>query len=81
MGPMRFVFILLLIWMASIIHLIFERWRKSSHSAADGDCVQVKRRMNGYIGVRDSKNKRMPALAFTPVQWQEFVDGIKRAAV
>jgi hypothetical protein len=43
--------------------------------------VEVARFANGYIRVRDSKKRQMPALTFTPAQWQEFVDGIKRAAV
>lgn len=29
--------------------------RKSSHSAPDGDCVEVGRSAQGGIGVRDSK--------------------------
>jgi len=52
-------------------------WRKSSHSAADGDCVEVARLANGYIGVRDSKNTLMPALNFTPALWRAFVEELK----
>ncbi|HJZ03412.1 MAG TPA: DUF397 domain-containing protein, partial [Streptosporangiaceae bacterium] len=41
-------------------------WRKSSYSAANGDCVEVAHLANGYIAVRDSKNILLPALGFTP---------------
>lgn len=53
-------------------------WRKSSYSAACGDCVEVGQRVDGYIGVRDSKKSAMPALRFTPAGWQTFVGKIKR---
>ena len=52
-------------------------WRKSSHSAANGDCIEVARFANGYIGVRDSKNLLQPALGFTPTRWQRFVSEVK----
>jgi hypothetical protein len=54
-------------------------WRKSSYSAANGDCIEVARFANGYIGVRDSKNIVRPALAFTVAQWQIFVAEIKHS--
>jgi hypothetical protein len=52
-------------------------WRKSSYSAANGDCVEVAHLANGYIAVRDSKNILLPALGFTPTRWQTFVGEIK----
>ena len=53
-------------------------WKKSSYSAANGDCVEVTRFADGRIGVRDSKNADSPALGFTPAQWRTFVGEIKR---
>jgi hypothetical protein len=53
-------------------------WRKSSYSAANGDCIEVGQRTDGYIGVRDSKNVSTPALDFTPAGWQAFVGELKR---
>jgi uncharacterized protein DUF397 len=53
-------------------------WRKSSYSAANGDCVEVGQRVDGLIGARDSKNAAMPALGFTPAGWQTFVGEVKR---
>jgi len=52
-------------------------WRKSSYSAANGNCVEVARLANGYIGVRDSKNILQPALDFTAARWHEFVAELK----
>jgi hypothetical protein len=53
-------------------------WRKSSYSAANGDCVEVARLANGYIAVRDSKNIALPTLGFRPTRWQTFVGEVKR---
>lgn len=52
-------------------------WRKSSYSAACGDCVEVGHLKDGCIGVRDSKDLAMHALGFTPGQWRTFVGDIK----
>src|ERR1700734_1195117 len=52
-------------------------WRKSSHSAACGDCVEVGRLINGRIGVRDTKNVSQQALGFTTAQWRTFIGEVK----
>jgi Domain of unknown function (DUF397) len=52
-------------------------WRKSSYSAANGDCVQVARLANGRVGVRDSKSVASPTLDVTPAGWQAFVRRVK----
>jgi len=52
-------------------------WRKSSYSAANGDCVEVARFADGHIRVRDSKNVLQPTLGFTPTLWQRFVGELK----
>jgi Domain of unknown function (DUF397) len=52
-------------------------WKKSSYSAANGNCVEVARLGAGYIGVRDSKNPVLPALGFTPAGWQAFITAVK----
>ncbi len=61
------------------VNLRSRPWRKSSYSAACGDCVEVGQRVDGSIGVRDSKDASMPALGFTPAEWQTFVGEVKRA--
>jgi hypothetical protein len=54
-------------------------WKKSSYSAANGNCVEVTRLDDGYIGVRDSKNAALPAVGFTPASWRTFVGAVKRS--
>lgn len=51
-------------------------WRKSSFSCADGGCVEVAFLANGVVGVRDSKDRSGPKLAFTPKEWSTFLAGV-----
>jgi hypothetical protein len=53
-------------------------WKKSSYSAANGNCVEVARLGAVFIVVRDSKNAALPALGFTPATWRTFVSDTKR---
>jgi hypothetical protein len=52
-------------------------WKKSSYSAANGNCVEVARVDGGHIGVRDSKNAARSALTFRPAVWRTFTTQIK----
>jgi uncharacterized protein DUF397 len=61
-------------------------WRKSSHSGANGSCVEVAPVSGAsvaaiaptdVIAVRDSKDRSGPALTFTARQWRSFAAGIK----
>jgi hypothetical protein len=52
-------------------------WKKSSYSAANGNCVEVARLGAGCIGVRDSKNAAQPALGFSPASWRTFISAVK----
>ncbi|RAS69866.1 uncharacterized protein DUF397 [Lentzea atacamensis] len=45
------------------------RWRKSSYSASDGNCVEVGR----GVGVRDSKAPSVE-LPLTSHQWTSFLE-------
>ena len=47
-------------------------WRKSSFSAYNGNCAEV-RIVNGMVQVRDSKNRSGPVLSFTPAEWASFL--------
>lgn len=55
------------------------RWKKSSWSAENGNCVEVAELSEGNIGVRDSKAKGpgCPALAFTRADWSSFIISVK----
>ncbi|MFY4718879.1 DUF397 domain-containing protein [Streptomyces sp. LaBMicrA B280] len=50
-------------------------WRKSSHSSAQGQCVEVAA-VPGAVAARDSKDPGGPALLFAPQEWAPFVQGL-----
>jgi Domain of unknown function (DUF397) len=53
-------------------------WKKSSYSAANGDCVEVAQLANGRIGVRDSKSTSELSFSMTLAEWRTFVGQVKR---
>jgi uncharacterized protein DUF397 len=55
-----------------------DNWRKATFSGgANGGCVEVGT-IPGYYGVRDTKlGDASPVLAFTPVEWQAFLAGVR----
>jgi len=55
------------------------RWHKSSHSSANGQCVEVAP-VAGVIAVRDSKNPAGQELIFTRPAWVAFVEGLKECS-
>lgn len=54
---------------------VAESWRKSSVSG-DGGCVEV-HVADGYIQVRDTKDRQGPFLTFTHSEWRAFVSGVR----
>ncbi|MER7212570.1 DUF397 domain-containing protein [Streptosporangium sp. NPDC000239] len=56
------------------------RFRKSSLSGGDDNCVEVATNLPGLVAVRDSKDPSGPALAFTPTQWRSFVGRVNTGA-
>jgi hypothetical protein len=53
------------------------RWRTSSHSSGNGECVEVAD-ARPVVAVRDSKDPDGPKLAFTPQAWKAFTTRAKR---
>lgn len=56
-------------------------WRKSTWSFGNGDCVEFAQPTAGSAAVRDSKNKRGPALLFTAREWRMFIDRVKSGKI
>jgi len=54
------------------------RWRKSSYSGGEGNCVEVADHGNRVL-VRDTKNKAGAILRFCPDAWRRFADQVKRS--
>lgn len=51
-------------------------WRKSSYSNSSSNCVEVGQD-GPQIAVRDTRNRRGPALAFSQQGWREFTRRIR----
>ncbi|MER6034910.1 MULTISPECIES: DUF397 domain-containing protein [unclassified Streptomyces] len=54
-----------------------ETWMKSSYSAGNGACVEVKSPTTAVLAVRDSKVTDGPVLAFPADAWNVFVTSVK----
>ncbi|MFG2295433.1 DUF397 domain-containing protein [Streptomyces sp. NPDC048603] len=54
-----------------------ELWRKSSHSGADTNCVEVAKVADGGMAVRDSNDTARPGFHATAPAWAAFVRGVK----
>ncbi|WP_461084812.1 DUF397 domain-containing protein [Streptomyces deserti] len=54
-----------------------DTWTKSSYSAGNGACVEVKSPSVAALDVRDSKVPDGPTLAFPADAWNAFVASVK----
>jgi hypothetical protein len=52
------------------------RWRKSSRSAHDGNCVEIAP-FSGRVAVRDSKNPEGAPVVVPARAWTAFVEAVK----
>jgi len=53
------------------------RWRKSSFSMSNGDCIEVATLASNSVGVRDSKAIAGPRLSFSTGVWTAFVGDVR----
>ncbi len=54
------------------------RWRKSSYSGGEGNCVEVAGRSSRVL-VRDTKDRAGVVLRFSPDTWRRFAGQVKRS--
>ena len=52
-------------------------WRKSVHSGAQGNCIEVAALDGGGIAVRNSRDPEGPALVYTQAELAAFLAGAK----
>jgi hypothetical protein len=53
------------------------RWRKSTRSSAQGNCVELARMTGGGVAIRNSRDPEGPALVFTGAELDAFLGGVK----
>jgi len=53
------------------------KWRTSSRSGGNGNCVEVADNLAAVIAVRDSKDRSGPVLAFSPTAWASFTASLR----
>jgi hypothetical protein len=56
-----------------------DRWRKSSFSGPDNECVELAWRSEGDLAVRDSKNPHGPTLTVAASQFLTWAAGYGQA--
>ncbi|WP_434590932.1 DUF397 domain-containing protein [Streptomyces sp. A5-4] len=62
-----------------IRHDELTEWTKSSYSAVNGDCVEIKTASRGAVAVRDSKAPDCGTLGFTEGTWSAFILDVGRS--
>ena len=65
----------------AILQGVTEIWTKSSYSAGNGACVEVRSMVPAALAVRDSKVAAGPTLAFPSDSWNAFVTEVGRGTL
>jgi hypothetical protein len=50
---------------------------RSSRFCSGGSCVEVAPLQNGWVALRDSKDRSKPEHRFSAEEWADFVRGVK----
>ena len=53
------------------------RWRKSSYSNSQGNCVEFSALADGSVAVRNSRDPQGPALLYTRAEITAMIQGVK----
>ncbi|MBL1068698.1 DUF397 domain-containing protein [Streptomyces sp. 7-21] len=56
-------------------------WVKSSYSAGQGACLEVRPRSRDLLAVRDSKSPAGPRLGFPYAAWSAFIGAVDGGAL
>ncbi|AVT34906.1 DUF397 domain-containing protein [Plantactinospora sp. BC1] len=59
------------------VNMSSARWRTSSRSGGNGNCVEVADNLGAVVLVRDSKDRTGPVLEFRPATWAAFAMSLK----
>ncbi|MEO3926476.1 DUF397 domain-containing protein [Micromonosporaceae bacterium B7E4] len=59
------------------VNMADARWRTSSRSGGNGNCVEVADNLGAVVAVRDSKDRSGPVLTFRPAAWAAFTAATK----
>ncbi|MCX2734287.1 DUF397 domain-containing protein [Saccharopolyspora sp. NFXS83] len=53
------------------------RWRKSSHSSAQGQCVEVATNFPEFSAIRDSKDPQGHVLVLAEARFADFIHSLR----
>jgi hypothetical protein len=57
------------------------RWRTSSYSGTNSNCVEVAADSGARVLVRDTKDREGPVFAFRPDTWRRFASQLKASTL
>ncbi|WP_331719447.1 DUF397 domain-containing protein [Streptomyces sp. NBC_01174] len=57
------------------------RWKTSTYSAANNECVEVATGLGAWVGVRDSKMEHGPALAVPAEAFASLIGAVRSGSL